>query len=124
MEPLRCVLRITSSVMRMLGTTWSTRKCHINMVLGVSECYYQTTAHKQTFGIGQGSTSASDIWCIILGILIHTVATYFIGIVFVSVSGFIIHKHVGEGLIYETGLATSMQSSINITPSSTKSLSR
>jgi hypothetical protein len=45
----------------------------------------------------------------------HTVVTYFIGIIFVSVSGLIQHTRVGEGLIDDTGLASSAQSSTEIT---------
>jgi hypothetical protein len=51
------------------------------------------------------------------------VATYFIGIIFVSVSGSVLNKRVGEGLIDETGLATSAHPSIEIPPSSTITLS-
>jgi hypothetical protein len=63
------------------------------------------------FDLGQGSTSASNIWCIMHGILIHTVPKYFVGIILVSVSGRIQHTNVGEGLIDDTGLAYSAQSS-------------
>jgi hypothetical protein len=45
----------------------------------------------------------------------HTVATYFIGIVLVSVSGMIQHKRIGEGLIDDRGLAASAQSSTEMT---------
>jgi hypothetical protein len=45
----------------------------------------------------------------------HTVATYFISIIFVSVSGLIQHKRVGEGFIENTVLASSSQSSTEIT---------
>jgi hypothetical protein len=68
--------------------------------------------------LGQGSTAASNTWCIIHGILMHTVTTHFISIVLVSVSGSGHHKRVGNGLIDVTGLAASAsaQSSIEITP--------
>jgi hypothetical protein len=45
-----------------------------------------------------------------LGASYNTVATYFIGIILVSVSGMIQHKRIGEGLIYDTGFAASAQS--------------
>jgi hypothetical protein len=57
----------------------------------------------QTFGLGQGSTAATDIWCIIHVILMHTVSTHFISIILVYVSGIIQHKRIGEGLIDDTG---------------------
>jgi hypothetical protein len=72
----------------MLGTTWNKRKCFINTGFGVSDRSYQSNDSKQKFGLGQGSTAASDIWCIIHGMLMHTVITYFIGIIYASVSGF------------------------------------
>jgi hypothetical protein len=87
------------------------------------ERFYQSTEENQTLGPGQGSTAATDIWCIIHGILMHTVATYFIGIILVSVSGIILHKHVGEGLIDDTGLAASAQSSTETTSSRNKQFS-
>jgi hypothetical protein len=53
----------------------------------------------------------------------HTVATYFIGIILVSVSGMIQHKRIGEGIIDYTGLAASAQSSTEMTPSRYKQFS-
>jgi hypothetical protein len=53
----------------------------------------------------------------------HTVATYFIGIILVSVSGMIQHKRIGESLIYDTVLAASAQSSKETTPSRHKQFS-
>jgi hypothetical protein len=76
----------------MLGITWNKCKCLIKTGFGVSNIFYQSTYYKQTFGLGQGSTAASDIWCIINGIIMHIVATYFIGIVIISVSGTVQHK--------------------------------
>jgi hypothetical protein len=80
------------------------------------------TDQKQNFGLGQGSTDDSDIWCIINSILMHMVVTYFIGIILVSVSGSVIHKRVGGGMLDDTGLVISAQSSIKITTSRNKSL--
>jgi hypothetical protein len=60
----------TTSVIRMLGNTWNKRKCFIKTGFGVSRRSYQSTDDKPTFDLGQGSTAASDIWCIIHGILI------------------------------------------------------
>jgi hypothetical protein len=85
--------------------------------IDVSDSFYQSTDDKQTFGLRQGSTAATDMWCIIHGIFMHTVATYFIGIIIVSVSGIIQHTRIGEGLIDDTGLAASVQSSTEMTPS-------
>jgi hypothetical protein len=45
---------------------------------------------------------------------LHTIVTQFIGIIFVSVSGFIQHKIVGEDVIDDTGLASSTQSSTKL----------
>jgi hypothetical protein len=89
----------------------------------VSDRSYQSTVNKQTFGLGKGSTTASDIWCIIRGILMYTVAPYFIGIIIVSVSSKIQHKCVGEGLIDDTGLAYSTQSSTEISSTTLKDFS-
>jgi hypothetical protein len=75
------------------------------------------------FGFCQGSTAASDMWCIIHVILLHTVVTYFIGIIFLSVSGLIQHKRIGEGLIDDTGLASSAQFSTEITSAKHKDFS-
>jgi hypothetical protein len=112
-----------TSVTRMSGITWSKRKCHIKTGGGVSDSFYQSTDKKQTFGLGQGSTAATDMWCIIHGIIMHTVATYFIGIILVSVSGMRQHKRIGECLIDDTGLVASAQSSTETTPSHHKQFS-
>jgi hypothetical protein len=53
----------------------------------------------------------------------HTVATYFIGIILVSVSGIVQHKRVGEVLIDDPGLAASAQSSTDTTSSRNKHFS-
>jgi hypothetical protein len=95
------------SVTKMLCTTWNKRKCFIKTGGGVSDRSYQSTENKQTFGLGQGSTAASDIWCVMHSTLMHNIATLFFGIILVSVSGRIQHKRVGEGLIDDTGLSYS-----------------
>jgi hypothetical protein len=69
------IIGFAASVTRMLGLAYSKRKCYIKTGFGVSESFYQSTEENQTFGLGQGSTAAPDIWCIIHGILMHTVAT-------------------------------------------------
>jgi hypothetical protein len=89
----------------MIGITWNKRKYLIKTGFGVSNRFCQSKDDEQTFGLGQGPTTASDIWCIIHGILIHTVVTYFISIVLVSVSGAVQHKMVDEDLIDDNGLA-------------------
>jgi hypothetical protein len=71
----------------MLDITWNKRKCFIKTGFGVYDRFYQSTDDKQIFGLVQGSTAESDIWFIIHGILMHTVATYFISIVLISISG-------------------------------------
>jgi hypothetical protein len=53
----------------------------------------------------------------------YTIATYFVGIILVSVSGTIQHKRVGEGLIDDTGLAYSAQSSTEISSTTLKDFS-
>jgi hypothetical protein len=87
---LRSILFVTSAT-RMLGSTWSKHKCFIKPGFGVSDRFYQSTEYKQTFGLEQGSTEATGIWCIIHGIIMHTITTYFIGIILISVSGMIQH---------------------------------
>jgi hypothetical protein len=105
----------------MLGKTWNKHKCFIKTSFGVSDRSYQITENTQTFGLGQGSTTANEIWCIIHGILMHTVATYFVGIILVSIYyGRIQHKCVGEGLIDDTGLAYSAQPSNEISSTQIK----
>jgi hypothetical protein len=83
----------------------------LNVKFGVSERLYQSTEEMQTFGIVQGSTAATDIWCIIHGILMHTVSTHFISIILVYISGTIQQKRIGEVLIDDTGISVSAQSS-------------
>jgi hypothetical protein len=112
-----------TSVTRMLGSTWNKRKCFTKTGFGVSDSFYQYMDDKQTFGVGQGSTAAPDIWSIIHGILMHTFTTYFIGIILVSVSDTVQHKRVDEGLIDDTGLAASVQSSTKIPPTRNEDVS-
>jgi hypothetical protein len=50
----------------------------------------------------------------------HTVSTYFIDIILVSISGLIHHTRVDECIIDDTGLAASAQSSIEITSTKNK----
>jgi hypothetical protein len=49
----------------------------------------------------------------------HTVATYFVFIILISISGRIQHKRVGEGLIENTGLTYYAQSSTEISSTNT-----
>jgi hypothetical protein len=70
-----CSIGFASSVAIMIGLTRSKIKCYIKIGFGVSESFYQSTDEKQTFGLGQVSTATTYIWCIIHGILMHTVAT-------------------------------------------------
>jgi hypothetical protein len=104
----------------MIGLTWRKRKCYIKTGFGISERYYKSPPYKQSFGLGQGSTYASDIWCVIHGVLMHTLALAYIGFAIYSVSSNIIHKCIGEGQIDDTGLVVSSQSSTEITPTRTK----
>jgi hypothetical protein len=41
---------------------------------------------KQNFGLGQGSTAASNIWCVIHGVIVNTLASAYIGFVMSSMS--------------------------------------
>jgi hypothetical protein len=115
-------------VTRMLGLTWRKRKCCIKTGFGICERYYESYISNQSFGLGQGSTAASHIWCIIHGVLMHTLASSFIGFAIFSVSskilhGFtifsvsskILHKRIGEVIIDDTILVVSAQSSTEIT---------
>jgi hypothetical protein len=109
-------LGFARSITCMLVLTWSNRKCYIKTGFGISD---QSTQSKQNGGLGQGSTAASDTWCVIHGVLMHTIATFFIKIVLVSVSK-IYHKRIGEGFIDDAGIAVSAQSSTEITSSRRK----
>jgi hypothetical protein len=107
-------------VTRMLGLTWRKHKCYIKTGIGISERYYQSSISKQSFGLGQGYTAASDIWCVIHGVLMHTLASAYIGFAMFSVSSKIVHKRIGEGLIDDNGLVVSAQSSTYITSTHVK----
>jgi hypothetical protein len=104
----------------MLGITWRNRKCYIKTGLSISTHYYQSSTNTKNVGLGQGSTAASDIWCIINGILMHILAASYIGFAVFSVSSKIVHRRIGEGLIDDTGLISSSKSSSKITPLSRK----
>jgi hypothetical protein len=105
-----CSIGFSIMVTRMLGLTWRKRKCYIKTGFGISERCYQSSISKQSFGLGQGSTAASDIWCVIHGVLMHTLASAYIVFTMFSVSSKIVHTHIGEGLIEDNGLVVSAQS--------------
>jgi hypothetical protein len=118
-----CSIGFVTSVTIILGYTWSKHQCFIKTGFGVLDRFYQSMEDKQTFGLGKGSTSSTAIWCIMHRIIMHIIATYFIGIILLSVSGVIQHKQVGEGLIDDTGFFESAQSSTEIISSRNKQLS-
>jgi hypothetical protein len=94
----------------MLGITWHRRNCYVKTGFGISEWYYKSSTSKQSVGLGQGSTAISDIWCVINGAIVHTLASIYSGFMIHSVYSNIIHKRIGEGLIDDTRLVASPQS--------------
>jgi hypothetical protein len=70
----------------MIGNTWSGRKCHVNTAFGVSARSYSSTLVKLLYGLGQGSTLATDIWVILHGLVMNAIALSFIGILILSIS--------------------------------------
>jgi hypothetical protein len=111
-------------ITRMLGLAWRTRKCYIKTGFGISERYYQSTSSKQNFGLGQGYTAVSDIWCVIHGVLMHTLASAYTGFTMYSVSSKVTHNQFGEGLVDGTGRVFSAQASTDITSTHVKRLTR
>jgi hypothetical protein len=116
-------LGLSLVIIRMLGLTWRTRKCYIKTGFGISQQHYQSTLSKQNFGLGQGSTAASNMWCVIRGVLMNAFAFAYTGFVMASVSSKVVHKRIGEGHIDDTGLVVSAQASTEITSSRVKRFS-
>jgi hypothetical protein len=115
-----CSIGFYIVVTRMMGLTWRKRKCYIKTGFGISDRYYQSSISKKSFGMGQGSISASEIWCVIHGVLMQTLASSYIGFTMFSVSSNIVHTGIGEGLIDDTGLVVYSQSSTEITSTRVK----
>jgi hypothetical protein len=107
-------------VTRIIGLTWRKRKCYIKTGFGISERYYQPSPSKQSIGLGQCSTAASYIWCVINRVFMHTLASSYIGFAMFSFSSKIIHKRIDECLIDDTGVVVSSQSFTEITSTCVK----
>jgi hypothetical protein len=110
------------SLTTMIGKLWSGRRCHIKTAHGVSENSSRSTLAHLLYGIGQGSTSATYMWGVLHGLIMHAAALVFIGILILSVPGRFRHKIIGEGFIDNTGLGTTNPHSKAITPTSKKEL--
>jgi hypothetical protein len=72
-------------IIKMLRLTWRTRKCYIKTGFRISQQHYQSTPSKQKNGLGQASTVASYIWCVMYGVLMKTLAFAYIGFTMSSV---------------------------------------
>jgi hypothetical protein len=90
--------------------------------LGVSAKSYCSTLEKLLYGLGQGSTPATNLWGILHGLVMNALALSFIGIMILSVSKQRQHKRIGEGFIYDTGLGTTNPHSTTIKPTSMKAI--
>jgi hypothetical protein len=106
----------------MIGKTWSRRKCNTKTAFRVSERSYRSKLEELIYGLGQGSTPATNLWGIIHGLVINALALSFIGILILSISKRLQHERIGEGFIGDTGLGSSNPHSTTTTPTSTKAL--
>jgi hypothetical protein len=66
---------------------------------GISARSYSSTLAKLLYGIGQGSTPATDLSGIIHGLVLNALALCFIGLLILSVSKQRQHEWIGEGFI-------------------------
>jgi hypothetical protein len=110
------------SVTNMIGKTWSRRKCHVKTAFGISTNSHSSTLANLLYGLGQGSTPATDLWGIIHGLVVNALALSFIGILIISTSKQHQHEHIGQGFIYDTGLGTTSPHSTAITQATMKAL--
>jgi hypothetical protein len=81
----------------------------------VSANSYRSTLTKLLYGLGQGSTSETEIWGVLNGLIMHAAALAYVGILFLSVSGLLRHEKIGEGFFDDTGLGTTNPHSTAIT---------
>jgi hypothetical protein len=84
----------------------------------VSTSSYRSTLTELLYGLGQGSTSTTDIWGVFHVLIIHAAALAFVGIILLSVSGLLRHERSGEGFIDDTGLGMTNSHSTAMTPTS------
>jgi hypothetical protein len=105
----------------MICKTWSRIKCHVKTACGVSTNSYISTLTDLLYGLGQGSTLATDLWGL-HGLVINALALSFIGILIISVSKQCQHERICEGFIDDTGLGTTHPYSTAITQSTIKAL--
>jgi hypothetical protein len=106
----------------MIEKTWSGRKCHVKTAFGVSARSYSSTLEKLLYGLGQGSTPATDIWGIIHGLVMNALALSLTGILIISIAKRRQHERIGEGFIDYTGLGTTNPYSTTINPTRMKAL--
>jgi hypothetical protein len=99
-------LGFAESLTTMIGKLWSGRKCHVKTAYGVLENSYRSTLAEILYELGQGSTSATDLWGVLHGLIMHAEALVFIGVLILSVSGRLHHEIIGEEFINYTGLGT------------------
>jgi hypothetical protein len=110
------------SVTNMIGKTWNRIKCHVKTAFGVSTNSCSLTLANLLYGLGQGSTQATDLWGIIHGLIMNALELSLIGIIILSVSKQRQHERICEGFIDDTGLGSTHPHSTAITPSTIKVL--
>jgi hypothetical protein len=81
---------------------------------------YRSTLAELIYGLGQGSTSVTDIWGVLHGLIMHAAALSFVGILLLSVSGLLHYERIGEGFIDDICLGTTDPHSTAITPMNQK----
>jgi hypothetical protein len=110
------------SLTTMIVKLWSGRRCHVKTGNGVSTESYTSALTELLFGIGQGSTATNGIFGVLHGLVMHAAALFFVGILFLSMSGTLRHAIIGEGFIDGTCLGTTNPYSTAITSSAKREL--
>jgi hypothetical protein len=88
----------------------------------ISSRSYRSTLEELLNGLGQGSTSATDIWGIMHGLVMHVLALSFVGILILSVAKRLQHEPIGEVCIDDTCMGTANPHATSITLTSNKTL--
>jgi hypothetical protein len=113
-------LGFPESLMTTIGKLWSGQRCHVKTAYRVSTSSYRSTLAELIYGLGQEIMSATDIWGVLHGFIIHAVALAFVGILLLSIPGLVRHERIGEKIIDDTGLGTTNPHPTLITPMSQK----